>query len=114
MMSSLKDVEKSLLKGMLDLVVLDYLHVEPMHGYQLITTIRQDFHVYFGASTVYPLLSALEAKKYIASRWDLSNDRPKKVYTLTPEGDKLRDFTERSLNQIVQKLTRNSLIEVRA
>ena len=114
MISNLQDVEKSLIKSMLDLVILDYLHAEPMHGYQLITTIRQDFHVYFGASTVYPMLSALEARKYVKSSWDLSTDRPRKVYTLTPEGDKLRGFTESSLARIMQKLSSSQLITVRA
>jgi DNA-binding PadR family transcriptional regulator len=114
----MKNIEPKLMKGLLDVVVLNYLRVSPMHGYQLITSIRRDFHVYFGPSTVYPLLGVLEAKGYIKAQWNLSNDRPRKVYTLAPEGERLLDFTENALNRICHKLSTMSQdkekIEVRA
>ena len=93
------------MKGLLDLVILNYLRVSSMHGYQIIASIRKNFGVYFGPSTVYPLLNALEAKGYIKSQWNLGNDRPRKVYTLTADGEKLLSFTESSLNHICQKLS---------
>jgi PadR family transcriptional regulator PadR len=101
----LRDVEAKLMKGLLDLVILNYLRVSSMHGYQIIASIRKNFGVYFGPSTVYPLLNALESKGYIRSQWDLGNDRPRKVYTLTADGEKLLSFTESSLNHICQKLS---------
>lgn len=105
MSNGLRDVEAKLMKGLLDLVILNYLRVSSMHGYQIIASIRKNFGVYFGPSTVYPLLNALEAKGYIKSQWDLGNDRPRKVYTLTADGDKLLSFTESSLSHICQKLS---------
>ncbi len=92
------------MRGLLDLVVLQFLKVEPMHGYQIITNIRRNFGVYFGPGTIYPLLGALEEKGYIRSRWDLENDRPRKVYSLTPEGQGLLNGTEESLNHICRRL----------
>jgi DNA-binding PadR family transcriptional regulator len=92
------------MRGLLDLVVLQLLKSEPMHGYQIITNIRKNFGVYFGPSTIYPLLGALEEKSYIKSRWDLGNDRPRKVYALTPEGQSLLNGTEESLNHICRRL----------
>ncbi|MCW4051942.1 MAG: PadR family transcriptional regulator, partial [Candidatus Bathyarchaeota archaeon] len=76
----------------------------PMHGYQIISSIRKNFGVYFGPSTVYPLLNGLEKKGYIKSQWDLSNERPRKVYELTNEGHNLLNFTENSLNHICRKI----------
>jgi PadR family transcriptional regulator PadR len=105
MVNGLRDVEAKLMKGLLDLVILNYLRVSSMHGYQIIASIRRNFGVYFGPSTVYPLLNALEAKGYIKSQWDLGNDRPRKVYSLTADGEKLLGFTESSLNHICQKLS---------
>lgn len=105
MSNGLRDVEAKLMKGLLDLVILNYLRVSSMHGYQIIASIRKNFGVYFGPSTVYPLLNALESKGYIRSQWDLGNDRPRKVYTLTADGEKLLSFTESSLNHICQKLS---------
>jgi len=104
MVQKLREVQIKLMRGLLDLVILQYLRVHPMHGYQMITHIRKNFGVYFGPSTVYPLLGLLEEKGYIKSAWDLNNDRPRKVYSLTHEGENLLGFTEASLNQICRKL----------
>jgi len=101
----LKKVQIKLMRGLLDLVVLQFLKSQPMHGYQMITSIRKNFGVYFGPSTIYPLLSTLEEKGYIKSRWDLNNDRPRKVYSLKPDGHSLLNGTEESLNHICRRLT---------
>jgi DNA-binding PadR family transcriptional regulator len=74
-----------------------------MHGYQLITKIRKNFGVYFGPSTIYPLLSTLEKKGYIKSSWNMDSERPRKVYALTTEGGTVLNFTEGSLNLICNK-----------
>lgn len=105
MTQKLREVQLKLMRGLLDLVILQFLKGEPMHGYQIITSIRRNFGVYFGPSTIYPLLSALEEKGYIKSRWDLNNDRPRKVYSLTPDGNGLLNGTEESLNHICRRLT---------
>jgi PadR family transcriptional regulator PadR len=99
-----KQVQTKLMKGLLDLIVLQLLNTRPMHGYQVITEIRRNFRVYFGPSTIYPLLNGLEKKGYVKSEWDMSNERPRKVYRLTVEGQKLLNFTEDSVNFICRKL----------
>jgi len=104
MVNNSKEVQAKLMKGLLDLIVLQLLHTNPMHGYQVITRIRKSFGVYFGPSTIYPLLNTLEKKGYVKSEWDMSNERPRKVYTLTTEGRGLLNFTEDSLNFICRKI----------
>ena len=105
MRQKLRQVQIKLMRGLLDLVILQFLNVEPMHGYSIITSIRKNFGVYFGPSTIYPLLGVLEEKGYIKSHWNLNNDRPRKVYSLTPEGSNLLNGTEESLNHICRRLT---------
>ena len=105
MREKLREVQIKLMRGLLDRVILQFLNVEPMHGYKIITSIRQNFGVYFGPSTIYPLLDVLEEKGYIKSQWNLNSDRPKKVYALTPEGGNLLNGTEESLNHICRRLT---------
>ena len=99
-----KEVQVKLAKGLLDLIILQFLNSQPMHGYEVITKIRKSFGVYFGPSTIYPLLSSLEKKGYITSQWDMSNERPRKVYKLTNDGQTMLNFTENSLNLICQKI----------
>ncbi len=106
-----KEVQNKLMKGLLDLVILQFLNSKPMHGYQIISTIRRNFGIYFGPSTIYPLLNSLAEKGYIKSRWDLSNERPRKVYELTNEGQNLLSFTENSLNHICRKISNIGLRE---
>ena len=99
-----KEVQVKLAKGLLDLIILQYLNSQPMHGYQIITKIRRSFGVYFGPSTIYPLLSLLEKKGYITSEWNMQSERPRKVYQLTGEGQTMLNFTEDSLNLLCQKI----------
>jgi PadR family transcriptional regulator PadR len=100
----MRKAEIKLVRGLLDLVVLGLLKEKSIHGYGVITSIRQKFGVYFGPSTVYPLLGELETKGYIKSEWDLTHDRPRKVYSLTTEGHSLLNGAEESLYQICNRL----------
>ncbi len=109
-----KRVQVKLMKGLLDLIVLSLLNAKPMHGYKIITTIRRTFNVYFGPSTIYPLLNSLEKKGCVKSTWDLSNGRPRKMYELTAKGKNLKQFTEDSLNFICRKIGRTGVtVEVK-
>jgi PadR family transcriptional regulator PadR len=103
--SSQKEVSTKLMKGLLDLIILQFLSTEPMHGYQVITKIRKNFGIYFGPSTIYPLLGTLEKKGYVDSHWDMNFERPRKVYSLTNDGQNMLNYTEDSLNMICRKIT---------
>ena len=103
-----KDVQTKLAKGLLDLIVLQFLSSQPMHGYQIITKIRKNFGIYFGPSTIYPLLSTLEKKGFVNSQWNINNDRPRKIYKLTKDGQVILNFTENSLNLFCQRIGTNS------
>jgi PadR family transcriptional regulator PadR len=107
-----KEVQNKLTKGLLDLIILQFLESEPMHGYQIITTIRKSFGVYLGPSTIYPLLNTLEEKGYIKSNWNMNNDRPRKVYNLTNEGKKVLTFTAQSLAMICKSMKTQAKPEV--
>ena len=99
-----KEVQVKLMKGLLDLIVLQFLSSQPMHGYQIITKIRKNFGVYFGPSTIYPLLATLEKKGYVNSEWNMHTERPRKIYKLTNEGETMLNFTENSLNLLCQRI----------
>ncbi len=106
-----KEVSTKLMKGLLDLIILQFLSIQPMHGYQVITKIRKSFGVYFGPSTVYPLLNTLEKKGFVKSEWNMSFERPRKIYSLTNNGQNMLDFTEESLNLICRKLSTQPGVE---
>jgi len=101
-----KEVQTKLSKGLMDMIVLQLLKNEPMHGYQIITSIRKSFGVYLGPSTVYPMLGTLEKKGYVKSQWNMNSERPRKVYALTADGQSLLALTEGSLNLICRNISK--------
>ena len=107
MFNNQKEVQVKLTKGLLEMIALQFLNEQPMHGYQVISKIRKSFGVYFGPSTIYPLLSSLEKKGHVSSEWNMTSERPRKVYKLTSEGQNLLNFTENSLNIIVKTIGTN-------
>jgi len=109
-----KEAQTKLTKGLLDMIILQYLDQESMHGYQIITKIRKGFGVYFGPSTIYPLLGTLEKKGFVNSEWNMNSERPRKVYKLTNEGKNVLSFTESSLNLICKNMVTDSNIRIQA
>ena len=105
MVNQQKEIQTKLAKGLLDMITLQLLNSQPMHGYEIITKIRKNFGVYFGPSTVYPMLNKLEKQRYIKSQWEMSSERPKKVYRLTSDGQAMLNFSENSLNMMCRRIS---------
>ena len=103
-----KEVQAKLTKGLLDMIILQYLEQEPRHGYEVITKIRKDFGVYFGPSTIYPLLGQLEKKGQVKSSWNMDSERPRKMYNLTNQGKNALNYSENSLNFICKNLAQDN------
>jgi PadR family transcriptional regulator PadR len=99
-----KEIQTKLAKGLLDMIVLQMIDTQPMHGYQVITKIRKTFGIYFGPSTIYPLLATLEKKGYLKSEWNMASEKPRKVFTITSVGQTMLKFTESSLGLICRTM----------
>jgi DNA-binding PadR family transcriptional regulator len=99
-----KDIQTKLAKKLLDIIILQFLKTQAMHGYEMINKIQKTFGVYFGPSTIYPLLATLEKKTYITSSWNMDDYRPRKIYQLTEEGNNVCIVAENALNLIVQRM----------
>ncbi len=80
-----------LLQGTLDLLILQTLALEPMHGWgiaQRIQQVSQDV-LQIGQGSLYPALYRLEYKGWIKAEWGSSeNNRRAKFYKLTMTGRK--------------------------
>ncbi|MEA3397180.1 MAG: PadR family transcriptional regulator [Chloroflexota bacterium] len=108
-----KKIREKLMKGLLELVVLQLIERGCNYGYKIIVEIRKVFGANFGPSTIYPLLNSLEDDGYLISNWDTSSLRPKKIYRLSEDGEKLLKSTENSLVIIYRKLgLENDVLEV--
>jgi PadR family transcriptional regulator PadR len=80
-----------LLQGTLDLLILQTLALEPMHGWGVAQRIQQVSNdvLQIGQGSLYPALYRLEYKGWIRSDWGNSeNNRRAKFYRLTAAGKK--------------------------
>src|SRR5229473_4476947 len=75
-----------LLQGTLDLLILQTLALEPMHGWGVAQRIQQMSKdvLQIGQGSLYPALYRLEYKGWVRSEWRTSeNNRRAKFYRLT-------------------------------
>jgi PadR family transcriptional regulator, regulatory protein PadR len=80
-----------LLQGTLDLLILQTLALEPMHGWGVAQRIQQMSKdvLQIGQGSLYPALYRLEYKGWVKSEWRTSeNNRRAKFYRLTQKGKK--------------------------
>ena len=87
----MNDQGKELLKGTLDMLILQALEREPMHGWGIAERIevlsRDVFHLQTG--TVYPALHRLLKRGWIAAEWRVTtNNRKARYYRLASAGRK--------------------------
>jgi DNA-binding PadR family transcriptional regulator len=81
-------MDRELLKGHLDLLLLGILQAGPRHGYAVISDLRDRTDGAFDLSegTVYPALHRLQDGGLLASDWEDIAGRRRRVYRLTGDG----------------------------
>ena len=80
-----------LLQGTLDMLILQALQREPMHGYAIAHMIRSRSGEVLTVETgsLYPALHRLERQKWVRSEWKLTESKQRaKYYQLTALGKK--------------------------
>jgi PadR family transcriptional regulator, regulatory protein PadR len=83
----LSTIVQEMRRGVLILGVLSRLAVSE-YGYSLVQTLEQEgFPIEPG--TLYPLLRRLEKQGLLDSTWDTSENRPRKYYKLSDQGQKI-------------------------
>ena len=83
--------KNELLKGTLDMLVLQTLSTQPLHGYGIAQQIEalSDDALRVEQGSLYPALERLQKKGWITSRWGESpTGRRARYYTITAAGRK--------------------------
>jgi PadR family transcriptional regulator PadR len=78
------------LNGIPELLILQQLTMQPMHGYQLVERLELAGNdvLKFGEGSVYPVLHKLVKKKLLKSTREKVNGRTRVVYEITNAGTK--------------------------
>ncbi len=81
-------MNREILKGHLDMLLMATVHSEPLHGYALIEQLKRKSRGTFelAAGTVYPALYRLEEAGLLASRSSVHGGRNRRVYSITKRG----------------------------
>lgn len=85
------DTNADVLRGTLDLLVLQTVALQPMHGWGISHRIQQMSRGVLDVNqgSLYPALQRLELKGWIRSSWQVTeNNRRARYYTLTARGRK--------------------------
>jgi PadR family transcriptional regulator, regulatory protein PadR len=81
--------QPDLMKGMLDMLVLQSLQLGPMHGWGITELLerRSGDVLHVGQGSLYPALYRLERQGFVESAWQTTqNNRRARYYSLTPAG----------------------------
>jgi PadR family transcriptional regulator PadR len=95
--NELGSIETEMKRGFLQLLVLVLLEKDA-YGYAMVRAFH-DLGYEVEENTLYPLLRRLEKRGLIQGQWELSEERPRKFYAVTPAGRIMRN----GLLQIWQK-----------
>jgi PadR family transcriptional regulator, regulatory protein PadR len=96
-----------LLQGTLDMLILQALERQPMHGYAIAQRIRSRSGEVLTVETgsLYPALHRLERQKWVKSQWKLTESKQRaKFYQLTALGKKQLTSDHRRWVQLVRAI----------
>jgi DNA-binding PadR family transcriptional regulator len=88
--------------GEMKYVILRLLREKPRHGYEVIRALEEKLGGWYtpSAGTVYPTLQLLEDQGYVR----IVEEGGKKVYHITPEGERFLDEHKSTLEDIMERV----------
>ena len=104
-----KDSRQELLKGTLDMLILQALSEGAMHGYGVARWIeeRTEGTLMIEEGSLYPALYRMEKRGWVASEWGASeNNRRARYYEMTDRGRKQLDEETQSWARLVWAINR--------
>ena len=98
-----------LMQGTLELLILNTLARESMHGYSIVQRIHEATEDLLKVEdgSLYPALYRMEERGWVKSEWGVSeNNRRAKFYKLTKTGQKQLDAQRANWNRISNAITK--------
>lgn len=100
---------RELLPGMLDMLVLKTLSVQPMHGYGIAKQLQRLSHdvIRVEEGSLYPALQRMRQKGWISAGWrQTPNNQRARYYTITAAGRRELDEQEEGFAQLLAAVRR--------
>src|SRR5690348_12973735 len=105
--TTIKKTNPDFLNGVPELLILKLLGQRPMHGYDLVETIKTSslMQLEFGEGCIYPILHRLEAQDFLTSRRESVGGRSRIVYRVTQQGETRLADSWQTWKQVVAGVT---------
>jgi len=108
MVSPAKPEQRDLFRGALEMMVLQSLQRQPMHGYALVQHIKQRSNdlLQVEEGSLYPALQRLLREKLVKAAWEISaSNRKVRTYRITPAGIEHLEREVSSFEQMLKGIT---------
>lgn len=94
--------EADLLQGTLDLLILQILSLEPLHGYGIAQRLQEATHhaLQIRQGSLYPALYRLERRGLLKATWKNLGGRDAKFYALTKAGQRQLEMERSSWDRL--------------
>lgn len=103
----MSQLSKDLVGVFMTPIILGILKQKQSYGYELIKNIKEltDGRLNSKEGAIYPVLQKMEKKGWIKSEWNMEeNQRPRKYYTVLPEGIVAFDYEMTQIHELVRTL----------
>jgi PadR family transcriptional regulator, regulatory protein PadR len=92
-------LDKEIMKGSIDILLLSIVSKRDMYGYEMVKTLKENSNELYNMSegTLYPALKRLESKDWIESYWENPEVGSRRKYYRITEDGKME--LERKLNE---------------
>ncbi|MET1249966.1 PadR family transcriptional regulator [Sporolactobacillus sp. STCC-11] len=83
----MKELDQQLKKGIIEIIILKLIAEKDSYGYQIVKDLSGFNSLAIKEGSLYPILYRLEDNLFIESSWvNKIKGKPKKYYSITPEG----------------------------
>lgn len=105
---SSKVAETFMDKGDVKYLILYALNKKPMHGYEIMNNIKEDFLGMYSPSpgTIYPTLQMLEEQKMIK----IKSEGKKKTYSITKKGKEFLNKNKKKITGIMESVKKSEIL----
>ncbi|MFH1616741.1 MAG: PadR family transcriptional regulator [Planctomycetota bacterium] len=101
----LNNWQTQLRKGLLDIVILNFLRHGEFHGYQMVQKLKQIPGLKIREGNIYPILARLEADSLVTSYTETSPDGPpRKFFKLTSLGKEILADMNKHWDKMIENI----------
>lgn len=104
---NLQNWETQLRKGLLEIVILNFLRNGRSHGYEMVQMLKQIDGLEMREGNIYPILARLQTDGFVSSQTQPSQDGPpRKYFVLTTQGKKALSDMNSHWDKLISSIDR--------